>query len=396
MSRYAANEEERIRTSELVREWTRSGLLSAAQRTSIDAGLRTDLRRTNRSLRAVLFIFGTIVVWASCVFFLLAFGVNDSSAAAWWAMAWGVVCFVIAEFLVSQFRLYRFGVEEAFAIWSVALLAVGTGILTSIGRSRGDFPLFVSLLTATMASTAVYLRFGYLYSGIAAPVCAAAAPFFLGRSEIEARLLSVLVLSVVFIAAQALRRPYGEDFPGDDYGVVQSVAWLGIYALLNLRLSFDLRSFFYPGRGQYPAAIYWGTYAVIWLLPAAGLYVGLRSKHRVLIWASLVMAVATLVTNKPYLGWERHAWDPILLGVLLTGAAIAIRQWLSRGRDGQRYGFTPKSILGADRESLAILSTVAGGAQPFAARVPAATPSPSAFEPGGGGRSGGGGGSAGF
>ena len=38
-----------------------------------------------------------------------------------------------------------------------------------------------------------------------------------------------------------------------------------------------------------------------------------------MIWASLVMAMATLATNKPYLGWERHTWDPMLLGVLLTG-----------------------------------------------------------------------------
>jgi hypothetical protein len=162
--------------------------------------------------------------------------------------------------------------------------------------------------------------------------------------------------------------------------------------MLNLRLSFDLRSSFYPGHGQYPAAFYWGTYAIIWLLPAAGLFIGLRSKHRVLIWASLVMMAATLATSKPYLGWERHTWDPILFGVFLTGAALAVRHWLSRGPDGQRYGFTAQSILSADRKGLAMLHTIAGAAQPFAAH-PAATQTPSAFE---GGRSGGGGGGADF
>jgi hypothetical protein len=395
MSQYAVADEERIRAGELVAEWTSSGLLNASQRASIDAGLRTDLKRTNRSLRAVLFIFGTIIVGASWGFFVTFDQFNDSTV-GWTSVVLGVVCFVLAEFLVFQFRLYRFGVEEAFAVWSVALLAVGSGILTSIGRSHGDFPLFVGFLTATIASLAVYLRFGYLYAAVAATLCATAAPFFLGMSEMEARLVSVLVLSVVFIVAHSLRRPYGEDFPGDDYGVIQSVAWLCLYAVLNLRLALDLRSSFYPGRGQYPAAFYWGSYALIWILPAAGLYAGLRSKHRVLIWASLVMIVATLATNKPYLGWERHTWDPILLGVFLTGAVLAVRHWLSRGPDGQRYGFTPQSILSGDRQSLAIFHTLAGAAQPFAAHPPAAAQEPSHFDPGGGGRSGGGGGGADF
>src|ERR1700680_210400 len=77
--------------------------------------------------------------------------------------------------------------------------------------------------------------------------------------------------------------------------------------------------------------LYWGTYAAVWLLPAVGLYLAVRRKHRELIWASVIMALATLVTNKTYLGWARHTWDPIYLGVLLTGTALAIRHWLSRG-----------------------------------------------------------------
>lgn len=392
MSRYATADEERIRTSELVREWTSSGLLNASQRASIDAGLRTDLRRTNRSLRIVLFIFGTIVVWASFWFGLLAFEVRNGSVVAWWAIAWGVACFALAESLVGQFRLYRFGVEEAFAVWPIALVAFGTGYLTSIGGNRGDFPMFVGFLTAAIVSLAVYLRLGYIYAALAAIAGAAIAPFFLGMSETPARLLSILVPSVVFVAAHSLRQPYGEDFPGDDYGIIQAVAWLCIYAVLNLHLSFD----FYRATKHYPPAFYWGTYAAIWILPAAGLYFALRSKHRFLIWASLVMALATLATNKPYLGWERHTWDPILLGVFLTGAALAVRHWLSRGPDGQRYGLTPQPILGGDRQSLAIFHTLAGAAQPFAAHQPAAAQEPSHFEPGGGGRSGGGGGGADF
>ena len=107
------------------------------------------------------------------------------------------------------------------------------------------------------------------------------------------------------------------------------------------------------------------------------------------------MAVLTLVTNKTYLGWERHTWDPILLGVLLVGASVAIRRWLSRGPGGQRFGFIAESLLASDKRSLGALGAVAGMVQPIGGRETTPTSTPT-FEPGSGGRSGGGGGGADF
>ena len=392
MRLYAIADEERIRTSALVREWTSSGLLTDSQRASIEPELHTELRRTNRALEVVLFIFGTIVIWAALGFFLTVFNFNFlRESDLWWpVLAWGAACFLVADRLAAHFRLYRFGVEEAFAVWSAVLLAGGTGILVSI-RNRGDVPLFAALVAGTIASVGVYLRFGYVYAAIAAVVCAAAAPFFLGLTPVEARLFSAVVLSAIFFAAERLRRPLGEDFPGGDYGVVQAAAWLGAYGVLNLQLAFDS----YLGRAAYPSAFYWGTYAAVWILPAVGLYMALRQKHRVLVWAALCTALATLVTNKSYLGWERHSWDPIILGVVLIGAAVSIRRWLSRGPDGERFGFTAHSLLASDKRSLAMLGTFAGAAQPFA-HNPSAAQTPPQPDVGTGGRSGGGGGGAGF
>src|SRR6185295_2970664 len=107
------------------------------------------------------------------------------------------------------------------------------------------------------------------------------------------------VLFAILIAARTLRRPHQDDFPGDDYGAIESVAWLGVYAVLNLKLAGD----FGTGRREFSTDFYWGTYAATWLLPAAGLFLGIRGKHRTLIWAGLIMALATLATSKMYLGW---------------------------------------------------------------------------------------------
>ena len=393
MRAYATADEERIRASRWVREWTQSGLLEASQGAAIEASLRTELKRTNRYLRIALFIFGTIVVWAAFGFWIVAFDVKLEAGVAWSAIVAGFVCFVLAQYLIARFQIYRFGIEEAFAVWSAALLAGGAGFLTWSSGSHGDLPMLVACVTGAIASGVVYMRFGYLYAAFAGAACAASAAFFLGLPNAAARILSASVLLVIFIMARTLRRTHDEDFAGDDYGAIESVAWLGIYAVLNLHLSFDPAWSFHRSRTDSSSLFYWSTYATIWLLPAAGLALAIRDKHRAMLGANIIMAVATLATNKPYLGWERHTWDPILLGVLLTGTAIAVRRWLSRGSGGQRGGFTPQSLVAsADRQALTVLGTVAGAVQPFTARTPAET----TIEPGRGGRSGGAGGGGKF
>ena len=68
--------------------------------------------------------------------------------------------------------------------------------------------------------------------------------------------------------------------------------------------------------GAHRGMFYWFTYVVTWVLPLVGLRLGVREKDRALMDVSLVMALVTLLTNKPYLGWPRQTWDPIVLGVL--------------------------------------------------------------------------------
>jgi hypothetical protein len=394
MSLYAAADEERIRAAADVRAWTRSGLLAASQGAAIESSLRTDLRRTNPYLRLALFIFGSIVVWAAIGLSLLLLDTRQDWAIAWVAIIAGAIDLALAGFLVARFRLYRFGIEEALAIWSVVLVAFGTGFLTSIG-SHGDVPALVACLTAALASAFAYWLFGYLYAACVAVGALAATPFWVGLPGFAARLFSAVILLGAFLAARRLRRLHGDDFPGDDYGAIEAVAWSGCYAVFNLRLSFDLMPSFLTRHADIQPVFYWATYVAIWLIPAAGLGLGFRDKHRPMIWSGLITALATLLTNKAYLGWEHHTWDPILLGVLLVGVSIVIRRWLAAGADRHRVGFTPQSlVVSGDREGLGMLATLAAAAQPFAARPPAAQAP--AFDAGRGGRSGGAGGGTDF
>ena len=137
---------------------------------------------------------------------------------------------------------------------------------------------------------------------------------------------------------------------------------------------------------------YWATWVITWVLPLVGLVPSIRDKDRPLLVVSIATLIVSMVTNKPYLGWPRHEWDPMLLGVVLMGVALALRRWLSSGPGAARYGFTATRILRGDDPLLTVLSAAPF---PVRARTPAARPhpAPDGFD---GGRSGGAGGGSSF
>jgi hypothetical protein len=128
---------------------------------------------------------------------------------------------------------------------------------------------------------------------------------------------------------------------------------------------------------------------LIWCLPPLILARGVRQKDRLIIAAGAVTTVLTLVTNKPYLGWQRHTWDPILLGIALTGVALLLRRWLALGPGGVRHGFTAERLSGKDNHAMSVGSAVLGLVTPQSI-TPAPQPTDPEFRFDGGGSGGGG------
>lgn len=378
MRRYAQADEEKIRSQTFVREWHRSGLLGASQAGELEAELRVDLKRTNPFFRLVLALFTAIIVAASLGLFVTVFEVTNDGPFAVLFFAAALACLGGAEHLTRTFRLYRFGVEETLAVASAVLVSLAAALATTAlaGHQVDEAAIFAGLAAGVLAGVGIYLRFGYLYSAFGAVICAAAIPFQSDMSPQWQRIASAAVLAAIFLIARFKTR-HSDDFRGDEYAIIQASAWAGVYFVLNLQFSFDwFQGFFY-----------WWTYVMTWLLPVAGLYMGIRARDRALIGVNVAMALVTVITNKPYLRLPRHAWDPILFGVLLIGAAILVRRWLSNGPAGERHGFTALPVLASERRAVAIAATASAAIQHHAP-TPAAAPSEPQF---GGGASGGGG-----
>lgn len=386
MSAYSDDQERAIRVMRLVQDWMKSGLLTQEQRDRIAPELTVDLRRTNKFLRITMFVFGFLILQAFTG--LLAFGLTqgEEAGAVLCAITAGLSYFA-ANTLVTRYHLYRFGIEEAAAVASVGFaMASAALVAVSIGDWSGDAPVLAALVTGCAASLAIFMRFGYVYAAIAAIIFAAAAPFVPGDSDVIHRLVSVGVLVVIFAVVRSLRNEHGREFPGDSYAIIEAAAWAGIYLVTNLALSSWI------SHPEERTTFYWATYVATWVLPPIGLWIAVHDRHRALLDVNAVMAVATLMTNKLYLGSERHAYDPIAFGVLLIVVAVGLRRWLASGEDGSRAGFVAERILESEKARLGVVGTLSVLHQgPVASR-----PQPEAPAIGGGGASGGAGATGSF
>lgn len=377
MSAYRLDDERAIRTGRLVEDWTKSGLLTQEQRDVVMPQLAVELRRTNKFLRVTLFLFGGVILQSVLGFVGLIIGFDNESVMGVACILAGAACFRLASWLVRRYNLYRFGVEEMAALMAAGLVAGGAALLVG---GNGDAAIVIGLAVAAAMLTALYVQFGFVYAAVFAMAAIVALPFQFDGPEIVQRAIAVMLLAAVIIWVRKSRAEYGDEYPGDALIVIEAVAWLGIYLLLNLVVSSGIT------RIDRTGAAFWGTYAAIWMLPAVLLWVAIRGRERPLLWTGIAMALGTLLSNKEYLGSPRYEWDPIVFGVLLMGIAIVIRRWLAAGEGGMRHGYTSSRIVVSDKAhlgTLAMVSTVHTDV-PVAESAPAAEPAI-----GGGGLSGG-------
>ena len=289
MSAYDRNDERTIRAGRRARDWMKSGLLSAEQYERIKPELQVDLRRTNLFLRLVLFVFSMLILQS--VFGLIAIFVdirNETPAAVLCAVA-AVLFFWLAGYLVNRYRLYRFGVEEAAAVAAILLMGASAALGWSAGRGSFNAIIAAGMIGAAAVAVAVFVKFEYLYAAIAAIALVTALPFqYDGGSEVAPRLAAIAILAVIAAVTRIKHSEYGDEHPGDTCALLEAGAWVGIYCLMNLQIftRIDRSSWFY-----------WATYAGIWILPVLGLWLSIRGRHRMLLDASILMLLGTLMSK---------------------------------------------------------------------------------------------------
>jgi hypothetical protein len=400
---YPADSEEALRTRSLLKDWAGEGFVTEEQYQRMEQETVCDLRRTNIFLRLVLFFFTLIIAGAAvALFFVVFLSRPGENATGILLVIFAAICYAAAEVAVSQGRLYRHGIEEALAVCSVGFLCAGMQFAWFEGPSRAPHEMeFLVFAAGASASLWIWHRFGLFYAFLGAMILAVFVPGYWTSSHSAQHVIVAAFYVAGVMAVVAVRRRYRFTYLDDGYSIAEALLWMGIYLAINLQLSsVDLLGKWWEGAGdaaEFARPFYWSTWVLTWCLPPMVLARGLLRRDRFVIAVGAVAAVLTLVTNKPYLGWERHTWDPMLLGALLFGAALGIRRWLGRGPGrglGVRHGYTAQRLSGRDKRWMS------AGTMAFGLIAPQSiTPSPQAENPDvrfGGGDSGGGGASSDF
>lgn len=383
---YSASAEEAVRARSLLKDWNAEGFLTAEQHQRMEQEMLCELRCTNIFLRLVLFLFTLILVVAAAGLFSAVFlSPSTPQTTAVFLLVVAALSYAAAEFAVSRFRLYRYGIEEALAACSVVFLCIG---MQAVPHPIGTE--FLVPAAGILASLWIWHRFGLPYAFLAAMIFVIWLAPYWSSSHSAQHAIVAACYAAGLIATIAVR-------PSRD-SIVEALLWLGIYLAINLELSsVDLLERWWRSpvtNTEFPSTFYWTTWILTWCLPPAILTRGILRKDRLVIAVGTIAAILTLITNKPYLGWQRHTWDPMLPGALLIGTALFLRRWLAAGRNGIRHGFTAQRLSAKDKHWMSIGSTALGLVAPQAI-----TPTPQPANPGvhfGGGDSGGAGASSDF
>jgi hypothetical protein len=396
MRLYSTSSEETLRTRKLMADWADEGLLTKAQYERLEQETVSDLRTTNIFLRLILFLFTLICVAAAAglIFKVFLWQSSDQTTGIF-LLIFAIVCYVAAEVAASRAHLYRYGIEEALAVCSVGFLCVGMQAALFSGRPYSPKPDVVQCVVPAAGvafSLWIWRRFGLWYAFLAAMVFALFLPGYWTSSHSAQHVIVVLLYAIGLVCLISARS--GFEHSEDDYAIVEALLWLGIYLAMNLQLSSLNMRAQWLGVGtipasEFPRSFYWTTWVLVWCLPPVVLARGVRRKDRFVIAMGAIIAILTFISNKPYLGWPRHTWDPMLLGILLTGTALFIRRWLARGPGEIRRGFTAARLSGRDKDWMNVGSAALGLVTPQSITPRAQTRS-AEFRFGGGSSGGGG------
>lgn len=362
MRAYSASNEEALRARDLLKDWAGEGLLSDAQYQQMEQETVCDLRRTNIFLRLVLFFFTLIIVGAAVGLLYLAFlSPAARRTPGIFLLVVAATSYAAAELAVSRARLYRYGIEESLATCSVFFLqwALFSALSYSPDQAGSLAPA-----AGTIVSLWIWHRFGLPYAPLAAMLFVPWMTSCWTSSHPAQHAIVAAIYAVGLLAVAMVRPRHRFTYLDYRYSIAEASLWLGIYLAINLQLSsVDLLAHWWrgsPAATEFSRPFYWTTWVLTWCLPPVVLARGLRRKDRFVIAVGVIVAILTLATNKPYLGWQRHTWDPMLLGALLIGVALFTRRWLARGPDGIRHGFTAQRLSAKDKTWMSAGTTAMG------------------------------------
>ena len=372
--------------------WRAAGAIDAATLAQVDAAYPDDRVRAGTAMRVLLGFFTILAGFAALG--LLAVAADNGEIGI--ALVVGAAAVAATELLLTFGRRRRGGVEEGTAILALVMLPLGSLAFVSGPWNHEATSLRTVLAVLTAAAAAAVLRWGM---PAAAAVGAAALALLLVQTGFGVALWTLFPLAAALPLLRGARSARLAPAHREACLWALAVALAALYLAVNLAAADDrwiadleLGYARWAAAAALPAWLRFVHGAGTALLPPLVLAAGVRLRERLLLWAGLLMAAASLVTLRYYVHLAPLWLELILGGGAAIAAALLLRRRLDAGAAHERAGFTAEPLFGAGDRARVV--EVAAAVVAFTPTAQAAESKP-AFE-GGGGEFGGGGASDSF
>ncbi len=368
------------------RLWRKSGVIDLRTEEAIGSEYPDPRLRPSAIWQILTFLFVTVIVFG-VLFALAVSGVRGALGAAFVCLLVGGACVYATELQERSPRFALRGGAGATALWAGVLLVVAAGLyFLEFGALRGEPGTIVVLAVSAVVWGVASWRWG---NPVFALFSAVSLFLLLGRQPHGRLLLVAFGAGMAILAWRRLDEPSWPPPHRISAGALCVAGLAALYAAVNygsveswwierLRTGFEWTD---P-----PRAVLVVSMIATALMPAAILFVGIRTRRLLLIDSGAVFLILSVVTLRHYVHIA-PLWAILgVMGAVLLAFALVLERWLSRGPERERSGFTAEPLF-SDEAKLRLLQAI-----PVATTLSPATgpPPEERFTPGGGSFGGGG------
>ncbi len=349
-------------------EWFRSGWINDAALRRIHEAYSDDRVRAGISFRILFFILTLCALQGAMG--LLYMLTRSSLGIGVLALAAGVACAFVTDYMTGPLKRRQGGTEAAVSLFAVVQLTVAVVVVNhEAGLWSFETRVMLDLLWAAFLSLAAAWRWGYWPYGALASLL-----FFAGVSRLPfGRLMWLLIPLMLWrLLLGECDSPHLPPALRRCSAAILTVCILAFYAAVNV-YSLDHRVVEFDLLFANPAPlpiVRWLSIALTCTVPGMVVWVGVRDRRRLFLNLGFLLGFASLVTLRQYVHLAPLWLVLVAGGLALIAAAALLKRLLDSAKDGTRGGFTAAPLHEDPRkqralEVLASVATLTPESKPF-------------------------------
>lgn len=345
--------------------WFARNLISEEQYAAISKHYSNPFYTPNIFVKIGLFIFTCFIILAVLGIYLLMFaaGITGSGHGffIFTTLFFAGACFFALEFLIRSKQVYNAGADEALLY--AGLVSVYLFLFAIMDVYQEDYPLLFSCLALPFLGFAA-LRYADRIVTLALCFCVYFILFFTILKVGDVAKMIMPFALMLFSAVLCFQTRKLKNKPELYYWhsciiVVEFVSLLVFYAACNyfvIRESsvefFDLQL---TAGQDIPMAFLF--YILTAIVPIAYIYVGMKQKDKIMLWAGLILLAASAVTFKYYFSLGHPEISLTIAGIVLTLIAYFSIRYFKQPKHGITFEeeVDADSFLKSNAEALIIL-----------------------------------------